>query len=82
MTGRKLMVGTNQRALEQAPRAFGGVRVNVPAHPFFFPVVHRLVLRVFVTDADVADVPIGVDGLGVIVDVRPTWWTKLQRACP
>lgn len=61
-----VVVGADHGALEQAPDALHGVRVNVAAYPFLYGVIDDLVPRVLVTDALVADPLIGVDGFGVV----------------
>ena len=40
---RQLVIGTNDRPLEQAPRRFNGVRVNVTPYPFLDSVIHGIV---------------------------------------
>lgn len=65
----ELVVGTDDRALEEAPDAFYGVGVNVSADPFLGTVVDRFMPRVLVRNALVGLPLIGVDRLSIISDV-------------
>ena len=46
-----LMIGTNDRTLEQTPDVLEGVSMNDAAHVFFLPVSDRCVKRVLVCNA-------------------------------
>src|ERR1700730_4517786 len=50
------MIGTNYRPLEQRPCVLNAVRVNIPAHVLFSPMVHRFVLCVVIFNAEVSRV--------------------------
>src|SRR3990172_7463550 len=43
----ELVVGANDGAVEQGPRTFDGVGVDLPAHPFFGPVINGVMLMRF-----------------------------------
>src|SRR5438067_1609699 len=55
MLGGELVVGADDRALEQTPDAFHGVGMDLRPNPLFGAVVHPLVARVVVPDSEVAD---------------------------
>lgn len=63
----QLVVRTDDATLEQAPRAFDGLRVNLAAHPFLVTVIDALVRRVSVPDAPVGWPLVGVDVLGALM---------------
>src|SRR5439155_2953729 len=63
-----LVVGADDRALEEAPGALGGVGVNVTPHTFLRGVVDGDVLGVLVADALVANPLVRVDRLSVVGD--------------
>lgn len=66
----QLVVGPDDAALEQAPRALDGLRVNLTPDPLLVPMVDAGVWRVGVPNAPVGGPLVGVDGLGVVCDVR------------
>src|SRR5688500_983144 len=59
------MERSDNRALEQAERAFDAVGVNLSTHPFVGGMIHRFVCGVVVRDATICGVVIGVDVLRV-----------------
>ncbi len=67
--GRELVVGADQRPLEEAPYALYGVRVNVRSYPLFRSVVNGLVLAASLVDAFVAKMLVGVD-LGTLIIIK------------
>jgi len=64
-----LVVSANDGAVQDAPHAFDGVRVNLPDDPFLLPVVDRRVQRALVFDALVGFPIVGEDGISVLVYV-------------
>ena len=63
----QLVVRTDDATLEQAPRAFDGLRVNLAAHPFLVTVIDALVPGVGVSDATIGGPLVGVDVLGALM---------------
>ena len=64
MFGRQLVIRPYNRTLKQAPNAFHAVGVNVAAHPFVRSMVNRLMARVGITCAFIANVFVRVDRFG------------------
>src|SRR6266536_3543000 len=69
MLDRKLMIGTDDGALEQAPNVLDGIRMNVSANVFADHVIDGFVSGVLVTDTSIAEPTVCVDRLGIIVNV-------------
>jgi hypothetical protein len=62
----ELVVRADHAAVEEAPNALHGVRVNLTVDPFVARVVDPLMPRVLVTDAAIRTVRVGVDRLGIV----------------
>src|SRR5438093_1512735 len=67
-----LMIGTDDRTLEQAPNAFNAISVNVADNPFLLRVINPLMLRVGILYSPISGHFVSVDRFcvwrGVIVD--------------
>src|SRR5688572_25341003 len=68
MFGTKLVIGTDNGPVEEAPRALDGVRVDGTAHPLVRRMIDPLVNGVLVPNAPIGAVRVGIDRLGVVCD--------------
>src|SRR5438132_10919217 len=73
-----LMIGTDDRAFEQAPNAFNAVRMHVTNNPFLLRVINPLMLSVGILNSPIGGHFVCVDRFrvwrGVIMD-------KLMQRC-
>ena len=69
MFGADLVIGTNNRPLEEAPHPFNGVGVNLAVDPLPGAMVHCLVVGIVIPDTSVSRPFVSVDSLGVRGDV-------------
>ena len=65
---RDLVEGSDDAALEQAPDALNGVRVDIAHNPFLDGVVDRLMAGVVVCDSEICRELVRVDGRGLVSD--------------
>ena len=66
MLDRQLVIGTRDRALQQAPDVFNAVGMDVATNVFFGAMVDDLMLRIMVPNAPVGLPIIGDDDFGII----------------
>ena len=65
MLSRHLVVGTDERAVEEAPYVLYGVCMDSTSYPFLSAMIDCLMAGVIVPDAPVGGPVIGIDGFGV-----------------
>ena len=59
------MIGTDNRALEEAPDTLNGIGVDIATHPFLSTMVDGLMPRVVVSNSFVSRPIISVDSLSI-----------------